>query len=235
MSAADHSEAGQARGVDRSHNRDTLSSEAMSDMLRDLQDAMLALDERLGTLKSSHAGASEDTRKLARGVADMGDALARRVRAIEQGGRDPPAIVIRREAAPPPIEAGPPRPRRGLAWVAALAVVLVVALAVFWLTNFQSIEHGAPAAAPKPVAVAPAAAPAVAASAANTAPAIPPPTSRPASHTVTAHRSTPGRGAYARALPSPGPSPAPTGFAHYGPSPSPPPPASAPTASRPPS
>jgi hypothetical protein len=230
MSAADHSEAGQERGVDRSHNRDTLSSEAMTEMLRDLQDAMLALDERLGALESSHAGASDDTRKLARGVADMGDALARRVRAIEQGGRDPPAILIRRESAPPPPPLGVRRPRQALGWAAALVLVFAIALGALWLMTRESLERGPPLAQPKPIAMAPPPSPAP--SVALTPPPVPTPALHTASHGLPQHRSAPWR-ASAHALPQSSPPPAPTGFAHYGPSP--PPPASAPAAAQAPS
>jgi hypothetical protein len=228
MGAADHSEVGEGRGVDRSHNRDTLSSEAMSEMLRDLHDAMLALDERLGALEASHAGASEDTHKLARGVADMGDALARRVRAIEQGRRDPPAILIRREVAtPPPIGARRPRPQNRLAWAVAAVLILVIALAAFWLMNFKSLERGAPAAAPNPIAAAPAVTPAPAPAMAVTTPTIPPPAPRTATHAVAQHRSPSWRRASTHAPPESNSTNTPTGFGHYGPSPSAPAPAPA--------
>ncbi len=248
MGAADHSQAGEGRadaltlapderGVDRAHNRDTLSSEAMSQMLRELQDAMLALDERLGALESSHTGVSEDTRRLARGVADMGDALARRVRAIEGARRDPPTIVVRREP-PPPVSPPRPRPRPWGAWAAALVFALIAALAAFWLLTARSPDRTPLEAAspppPAPVTPVPAATPPPRPGAADVTPVVPSPAARIASHTAWPHRATSWRRQAGGAVSTQNATSPPTGFGRYGPSPSPPAPASAPASSSPP-
>jgi len=238
MGAADQSKAGEgfddvtthaseALPVDRSHNRDTLSSEAMTEMLREVQDAMLALDERLAALESAQGAASHDTSRLARGVVDMGDALARRVRALEQVTRDPPSILIRREPAPPIKRPRTPPPQHRLAWTAALVFALAIVLGVFWLMAAESVDHATETAATKPpvvVAPTPAPAPVVA----DTTPIVPPPPPHPASHTVTSyHHWTSSRSTSAQTLPAANSTTAPTGFGHYGPSPSTPAPAPA--------
>jgi hypothetical protein len=240
MGGADHSEDWDARadaashpteerGVDRSHNRDTLSSEAMTEMLRDLQDAMLALDQRLGALEASKDIGPDNTRRLAQGVVDLGDALTRRVRALEQGRQTPPPILIRRESSPP-ARARRARPgRHRLAWAAGLVFVLLIALGGFWLLNAESVDRATSAAAPNAVvaapvvAAAPAPAPTPAPSAADTAPPRPPPP-HTASHTGAPHRSAPWRSP-AHTRPAPSAPSAPIGFSRYGPGPSAPVPA----------
>jgi hypothetical protein len=159
MAAADHSETGEGRHdadisaaapreVDRSHNRDVLTPEAITDMLRDLQDAMLSLDERLAALESSRDGTSRDTRSLAQGVADLGDALSRRVRALERGMQDPAPILAQVMAPPLLTTARAPR-RTSFAWMIGLAcIVIMVALAAFWLLRAESFDRSSVAAAP---------------------------------------------------------------------------------------
>jgi len=220
MGAADHSEAGEEygamtrsteeRALDRSHNRDTLSSEAMTEMLRDIQDAMLALDERLVVLESSQDGASEDTRRLAKGVADMGEVLARRVRALEQGREDPPPILAQPVA--PLLKPARQPPQNRIAWSVGLVFVLAIVLAAFWLLSVESLDHATISTPPK--APAPPAAPPVAAA---TPPVSPPKTP---THTVTApHRWTPRRYSSGYATPATNSTTPATGFSHYGPSP----------------
>jgi hypothetical protein len=153
MSGADASETGDdhrdagadaiwGRGVDRSHNRDTLSSEAMTEMLRDIQDAMLALDERLAALESTQVGASGDTRNLALGVADMGDALARRVRALEQDSKST-APILAQSILPQPKKAVRHPPPNRIAWSVALVFVIAVMAAAFWMLRSESTDRAA--------------------------------------------------------------------------------------------
>jgi len=232
MGAADHSEAGEGddgavtqwteeRPVDRSHNRDTLSSEAMTEMLRDIQDAMLALDERLVELESSRDSASEDTRTLAKGVADLGDVLARRVRSLEQGRQIPPPS--RAEPMAPPLKPARQPPQNRVGWVVGLVLVLALVLAAFWLLGVESLDHATVTAPPQAAAAAPPPAPAPVAKPPPLAPPHVPP--KTTSHTVTApHRST-SRSTTPRvsigATPTATNSTTPvTGFGHYGPSPS---------------
>ena len=63
----------------------------MTEMLRDVQDTMLALDERLGTLETAQSHAGTQTRKLAIGVAQLADALTRRIQALEEATPAPVA------------------------------------------------------------------------------------------------------------------------------------------------
>ena len=138
---------GEERPVDRSHNRDILSSEAMTEMLRDVQDSMLALDERLGSLEAAHGHASAETRRLATGVADMGDALARRVRALETG-KPELAPIVAAPAAHKPARRPHERP---IALSLGMALVLALALTAFWLFGSETLDRATIVATPKPV------------------------------------------------------------------------------------
>jgi len=226
MGAADHSEAGEEhddamthwteeRPVDRSHNRDTLSSEAMTEMLRDLQDAMLALDERLVVLESSQDGASEDTRRLAKGVADMGEVLTRRVRALEHGRQALPPILAQ-PVAPLPLKPARQPPQNRLVWSVGLVVVLALVLAAFWLLGVESHDHAASAAPPRAAATPPPAPPANA-----TPPVSPQTTPKTPSHTTAPpHRWTHPRVSPSDTSPATNSITPATSFGHYGPSPS---------------
>jgi hypothetical protein len=187
----------------------------MTEMLRDLQDAMLALDQRLAALESSRDGASDETRKLAQGVADMGGALSRRVRALEQGRGDPAPILARPIALAPPQAARAPR-RNWVAWIVGLGFIAIVALAAVWLLRAESLDRAAITAPPKAVSAAPAAPPATDETAAP--PPVEPTTSPQAA--VATHRPAPSRHSSADALPGSGSTPPPGGYAHYGASPS---------------
>jgi len=169
----------QVEAVNRSHNRDTLSSEAMTEMLRDLQDSMLALDERVSGLEAARESAGAETRVLALNVVEMGDALARRVRALEKGEPAP---------APPPLFAAPtPRPakrppERTAAWVVGLAVLLLGVLGLLWMLRTEALDRAASAPRPAPPAVHPAAPVPVPPAAAPPVAAPTPPASKPFHH-----------------------------------------------------
>ncbi len=207
----------QDRIVDRSHNRDTLSSEAMTEMLRDLQDAMLALDERLVALEASRDTASEDTRRLASGVADMGDALARRVRALEHGQDAPPPILVQPQRLLP--KATRPPPQNRVAWSAALFFVLALVLGAFWLLSTETRDRAAIAPAPPRAAAAPPPAPVTqpAPTVRTTTPAKP--SYHPYHVASTPHRSTSLGSSPAHTAPDSRPPSTTTGFGHFGPSP----------------
>ncbi|MBA3811722.1 MAG: hypothetical protein H0X27_08815, partial [Caulobacteraceae bacterium] len=70
--------------IDRLHNQANPSVEAVAEMLRELQDSLTALDERLGVVETAEGQSAQTTRRLGLEVADMGRALAGRVRAMER-------------------------------------------------------------------------------------------------------------------------------------------------------
>ncbi|MDQ2861739.1 MAG: hypothetical protein M3T55_13680, partial [Pseudomonadota bacterium] len=69
--------------ADRRHNREDPSASEMAEMLREVQDALAAADERLDGLEGAQGNSSLVTRRLAVNVAEMGEALARRMRSLE--------------------------------------------------------------------------------------------------------------------------------------------------------
>ena len=85
----------------RFHNRENPSASEMAEMLREVQDSLAALNERLTGLEGTQDDSSLVTRRLALNVAELGATLARRVRSLEQGDAAPPSV------APPPL---PPTP-----------------------------------------------------------------------------------------------------------------------------
>jgi hypothetical protein len=85
----------------RFHNRENPSPSEMAEMLREVQDSLAALNERLTGLEGTQDDSSLVTRRLALNVAELGATLARRVRSLEQGDAPPPPV------APPPL---PPTP-----------------------------------------------------------------------------------------------------------------------------
>ena len=191
MGAADHSadpdtfddaepEEGEAGAVDRSHNRDTLSSEAMTEMLRDLQDSLLALDERVGSLEGAHRRGSAEARQLTLGVLQMGDEMNRRLRALEQVTAEPAPEPATPLFITPPAKPARPERDRTAAWTAGLAIVLALVLGVLWLLRIEAADQlqAAPKPAPKTVASPPAPPPAVA----NVATSKPAPTASQTHH-----------------------------------------------------
>jgi hypothetical protein len=156
------------RAVGRLHNRENPSPAEMAEMLREVQDTLAALDERLEGLEGAQGDSSVVTRRLASSVAEMGETLARRVRLLESGDAAPRAAPAPQPSAPPPpfAAAAPSRPAlagwnkagRVDTWVlilglAALAVLVAIGLWVFW----RQIAGGGLSTKPVAVAVAPAA------------------------------------------------------------------------------
>ena len=173
------------RHVDRSHNRDTLSSEAMTEMLRDLQDTTLSLDERLGTLEAAHSDAGTQTRKLAIGVAQLGHALTRRIQALEEARTAPVAATVAPDPAlflAPPVKPVRRPPESRIAISVGLAFVLFLILGSLWFWRSEIMDHMRPA-TPPPAAVTAPPAP-VNAPATDTKPAAT--TTRPTSHPTAA-------------------------------------------------
>jgi len=77
------------------------SPDAVLEALSELKTTMAAIEARLAALESGEASAVGLTRRLGLDVVEMGDALSRRLRALEQ--QPPPAV-----AHAPPAEVAPP-------------------------------------------------------------------------------------------------------------------------------
>lgn len=181
-----HAAAGEST-ADRLHNRENPSPSEMAEMLREVQDSLAALDERVAGLEGAQGDSSQMTRRVALNVAEMGESLARRVRALEKSDQSPPS------PAPAPVTAViPPRPatarRRkasGRAFLLGAAVVFGLILIGLWVFG-RWRDGGAPsapslvrAAAPAPVSVPLVAAAPLAALPAAVHRAPPPATRRP--------------------------------------------------------
>jgi hypothetical protein len=165
------------RDVGRFHNRDNPSPSEMAEMLREVQDALALLEERLAGLEGAQSDSFLVTRRLALSVAEMGETLARRVRSLETGDAAPrpPAPT----SDPTPISTPPPAPIRApspfaasLPWrpvpargqkggrvdtvVLVLGVVVLIALIVIglWVFGRQRAAGGSAAKSPAAVATA---------------------------------------------------------------------------------
>jgi hypothetical protein len=152
--------AGVNHPVDRFHNQEAHSPEALTQMLHDLEASHRALEARLGIVTAELAGqvqgveARSDlaTRRLALEVAEMGGALAHRVRAL-QAPITPFTPAMARPA---------PRRRNGFAWSVAAAILLCLGVAAFLLIREQDATSAAtpvPVTASAPAATLPAAPP----------------------------------------------------------------------------
>jgi hypothetical protein len=139
--------AGVNQPVDRFHNQEAHSPEALTQMLHDLEASHRALEARLGIVTAELADQMQGvearsdlaTRRLALEVVQMGGALAHRMRALQA------PITPFTPAMPRPA----PRPRRnGFAWSVALAVLLCLGVAAFLLIREQD---STPAATPVPI------------------------------------------------------------------------------------
>lgn len=146
--------------VDRSHNRETLSSEAMTEMLRDLQDSLAVAEARVSGLEIVQGRLSGEGRDLALGVAALGDTLSRRVRALESRApaRLEPSSPLNAPSAPIAATAvarpAPRKPEPVLRWTVILAVALTFILAAFWLLGGQTAGRQTPPPRPaKPIAI----------------------------------------------------------------------------------
>ena len=209
--------------ADRFHNRENPSPSEMAEMLREVQDSLAALDGRVAGLEGAQGDSSQVTRRVALNVAEMGESLARRMRALEKSDGSP------RSPAPAPVAAViPPRPaparRRqanGRALLLGAAILFGLILIGLWVSGRWRDGAAPPApslvraAAPAPVSIAPAAAAPAATPPAVVHRATPPATHRPRHYNLyPAHRSFTPRAAPAIPVAD---GPAPTGYGSFAP------------------
>lgn len=141
--------------ADRLHNREEPSASEMAEMLREIQDALGVVDERLEGLQGAQGASALVTRRLAANVAEMGEALARRMRSLESREATSEPVPSAQRPAPSQLSraSAPRRPQNRLAMSVVMAVVLGAILAGFWLFG-QGRTHRALAAKPAPRAAA---------------------------------------------------------------------------------
>jgi hypothetical protein len=169
--------------VDRFHNHEEMSPEAMAMAIAELQETMKSLDGRLANAQGDVADAAHATKGLGASMVQMGDALSRRVRSLEEAAEaeaERAAEKARAEAA-----AAPNPPPRGqilrLSLGLAGALVAIVAAVMLLLPQATTRPRPAPTAQAAPTQAAPttqAAPPTQAAPAAQATPpnqAAPPP------------------------------------------------------------
>ncbi|HEV7157108.1 MAG TPA: hypothetical protein VGN38_01990 [Caulobacteraceae bacterium] len=115
--------------VDRFHNHEEMSPEGMAEAIADLQAAVESLDGRLAGAVSE---ASQATKGLGASMVQMGDALTKRVRELEESAQSEAERASKQIKA---LQAANKRNRRiGL----ALAGVLAVGIAGTLVLRFQA-------------------------------------------------------------------------------------------------
>jgi hypothetical protein len=109
--------------VDRFHNHEEMSPEGMAEAIADLQATMKALDGRLAGAVSD---ASRATKGLGASMVQMGDALTKRVRELEESAQSEAERASKQIRA---LQAANKRNRRiGLALAGVLAVGITAAV-----------------------------------------------------------------------------------------------------------
>ena len=122
----------------RFHNQENLSSQDLGDMLREIQGSVELLNDRIdelsGQIQLVKNGAGRDTRRLGTEVITMGQALASRVRTVENFIRSP---------TPQPAPTREPLPRRqsSAGMVTAMALFSAVFVGGIWtVTHDHSFD-----------------------------------------------------------------------------------------------
>lgn len=103
--------------IDRFHNHENMSPEALAQAVAQLQASLAAMTDRVATLEAAEESTLNATRRLGMDVIELAGALARRVRALEQpplpadAANATPEVAAEEPAAlesPPPLQAEAP-------------------------------------------------------------------------------------------------------------------------------
>jgi hypothetical protein len=94
--------------IDRYHNHESLSPEALTQALGDLQASMEALEERVNAVEEGAASVVGAAKGLGLSMLQMGDALAKRVQTLEEVAAAPPTVI--HIPAPEPVAEPAPEP-----------------------------------------------------------------------------------------------------------------------------
>jgi len=134
--------------IDRFHNHEDLSPEAMARAISDLQASVEALDGRLAAVEGDAAGASNATKDLGSSMFKMGDALSKRVKAIEDSvaAREvEPEPEVVAEEAPLFVPAKPAKEKRMMLTIGLVAALIVAVAAVALMQPLLASHQAAPA------------------------------------------------------------------------------------------
>jgi hypothetical protein len=85
--------------VDRFHNHEEMSPEGMAAAIAELRETMKALDGRIAGAESEAADANQARKSLGASMVQMGDALSKRVRSLEDAAEAEARMAAEREAA----------------------------------------------------------------------------------------------------------------------------------------
>jgi len=134
--------------VDRFHNHEEMSPEAMAMAIAELRETVKTLDGRLAEVKTDATEAANATKGLGANMVKMGDALSKRVRSLEEEAEAERAVERARAQAQAAAAAAAKHAYRSnmvrlsLGFVVAL-VVVVAAVLLLW-------PHAAPPSQAKP-------------------------------------------------------------------------------------
>lgn len=123
--------------VDRFHNLEPLSNLVMTGRLREMEESLAALDERIAALEDGDGSARQMARRLGADMIDMGGALDRRLTRLERTLRksEPPASTSTRSRKLQ-------RDERPLAWAVGLGGLLALVLVGFGLAHDPNASQG---------------------------------------------------------------------------------------------
>jgi hypothetical protein len=84
--------------IDRFHNNEALSPEALAKALDELRTSMSELQDRVAAVEEGAAGVVGAAKGLGLGMLQMGDALSKRVGALEQRALEPAPVEVEIQA-----------------------------------------------------------------------------------------------------------------------------------------
>jgi len=132
--------------IDRFHNHEDLSPEAMAKAISDLQASVEALDGRIAAVEGGAAGAANATKDLGVSMFKMGDALSKRVKALEDSVVEPePEPEVVAEEAPLFVPAKPAKEKRMMLTIGLVAALIVAVAAVALMQPLLASHQAAPA------------------------------------------------------------------------------------------
>jgi len=132
--------------IDRFHNHEDLSPEAMAKAISDLQASVEALDGRIAAVEGGAAGAANATKDLGVSMFKMGDALSKRVKALEDSVVEPePEPEVVAEEAPLFVPAKPAKEKRMMLTIGLVAALIAAVAAVALVQPLLASHSAAPA------------------------------------------------------------------------------------------
>jgi hypothetical protein len=134
--------------VDRFHNNESLSPEAMQQVLSDLKETVATLEERVAAAEAGSASVVGAAKGLGMSMLNMGDALAKRITSLEEAAEAAEAEAKAKaeaEAALAAAQRAAPQARKGPNLKIPLAIGGVVVAAVLAFVLLRPHPTPAPA------------------------------------------------------------------------------------------